>query len=291
MIDISGHLRDVRRDVGFEDTERSLLVNCSGYQFFNKSRYSRNRPDGRFDYLIIYLYSGKANFLVDGIMQEAKPGDIILYRPHKEQFYEFFGESQTQNYWIHFTGNSVEKIISENFEDNVFFNIGVHQKMASTFDTIRDELLLKARNFEDIVSLQFNLLMKLISRYKSATNDEGAKQSIFNDLILTLNDTYHEAWNVDRMAELCNMSKSRFLHLFKEHKGVSAMQFLIKLRLDKAKELMINSSFSIQDVAELVGYNDPLYFSRLFKKVNGCSPRDYIKSASSSSQQHCSHQQ
>ena len=53
MIDISGHLRDVRRDVGFSDFERELVLNCCGYQFFNKNNYSRIRPNGRFDYLLM----------------------------------------------------------------------------------------------------------------------------------------------------------------------------------------------------------------------------------------------
>lgn len=274
MIDISGHLRDVRRDVGFSDFERELVLNCCGYQFFNKNNYSRIRPNGRFDYLLIYLISGSGRFLVDGELKEATSGDIVIYKPYEHQHYEFFEGSQ--DYWIHFTGSQALDHLLRHFGNDKYFNIGTHQNIAFYFNSIREELLLKGKDFEKVINLQFNLLLKLISRYRIDDKALNERLNIFNHLILTLNDTYHDDWDVDKMASLCNLSKSRFLHLFKEQKGISPMQYLIKLRIDKAKELMIHSSISIQDVANLVGYSDPLYFSRLFKKYNGCSPRQYI---------------
>ena len=279
MIDISGHLRDIRRDVGFSSSDSPIVINCCGYQFFNKSNFSRFRPSGRFDYQIIYLVSGKAKFLIQDVTYDVVAGDVVIYKPYEIQKYEYDGDAQSQVYWIHFTGSQALEILTKTCGTHQLFNIGIHQDIAFYFNSIRDELLLKNNDYENIINLEFTLLLKLISRYRIDLKSKNEHQHIFNHLILTLNDTYNDEWNIEKMASLCSMSQSRFLHLFKEQKGLSPMQFLMKLRIDKAKEIMIHSSISIQDVSKLVGYNDPLYFSRIFKKTTGQSPRQYIKSS------------
>ena len=55
------------------------------------------------------------------------------------------------------------------------------------------------------------------------------------------------------------------------------MDYLTELRINKSKELLCSDDLSVQDVAELVGYRDLKYFSRLFKKTTGVSPSDYKK--------------
>ena len=63
--------------------------------------------------------------------------------------------------------------------------------------------------------------------------------------------------------------------MFKKHEGVSIINYLISQRITEAKRLLIEGSTSLKDVATLVGYNDYNYFSRIFKKNVGCSPKDF----------------
>ena len=62
------------------------------------------------------------------------------------------------------------------------------------------------------------------------------------------------------------------MHRFKEQVGMSPMEYLTSIRLDKAKWLIINSSLSIKEISNIIGYDDPLSFSKLFKRVEGISP-------------------
>ena len=59
MIDISGHLRDYRREIGFSDESKPLIINCCGYQKFMTENFSKSRPTGRLDYQLIYIYQGQ----------------------------------------------------------------------------------------------------------------------------------------------------------------------------------------------------------------------------------------
>ena len=63
--------------------------------------------------------------------------------------------------------------------------------------------------------------------------------------------------------------------IFKEIMGDSPINYLIKIRLSKAKELLNNSNTPIKTIAKMIGYNDPYYFSKLFKKYYGISPNKF----------------
>lgn len=77
------------------------------------------------------------------------------------------------------------------------------------------------------------------------------------------------------MADYCHLSADYFSHRFKAFTGLSPIQFLNSLRIERAKELLLAEHLSVSEVAEVVGYKDPLYFSKAFKKATGMSPKQF----------------
>ena len=75
------------------------------------------------------------------------------------------------------------------------------------------------------------------------------------------------------------MSNSHFCTIFSQEMGVTFTEYLTQLRMDKAKELLRTTQQRSSDIAYAVGYNDPHYFSYLFKKHTGMTPRDFRKEA------------
>ena len=71
------------------------------------------------------------------------------------------------------------------------------------------------------------------------------------------------------------MSVCWFIRCFKRYMGVTPMQYLISIRMNRAKELLRNTDYSIQEISSLVGYENPLYFSRLFQRQTGRPPSVY----------------
>lgn len=71
--------------------------------------------------------------------------------------------------------------------------------------------------------------------------------------------------------------------LFKQETGESPINYLIKIRMEKAKELLVKEELSVKEIANSVGYQDAYHFSKLFKKYTGNSPSDYIKKKTSTS--------
>jgi AraC-like DNA-binding protein len=82
---------------------------------------------------------------------------------------------------------------------------------------------------------------------------------------------------ISSLSRVSGVSNSHFFMLFKSATGRSPNQFLIQLRMRRACELLSNEGASVKEVAHVMGYDDPFYFSRIFKLVTGLSPMNYRK--------------
>jgi transcriptional regulator GlxA family with amidase domain len=80
---------------------------------------------------------------------------------------------------------------------------------------------------------------------------------------------------VAKLAALANMSPSHYTALFKRRTGCAPIDFFIRLRMQHARELLMGTSLNVKEVAAALGYEDPFYFSRVFKSVNQLAPSDY----------------
>ncbi len=84
----------------------------------------------------------------------------------------------------------------------------------------------------------------------------------------------HEKIKEGDVAALCNMSPFKFSRAFKRCYGVTFQEYLINARMEKASQLLVNPNVLVADVASQVGFKDPSYFTRAFKKVKGISPSE-----------------
>lgn len=86
---------------------------------------------------------------------------------------------------------------------------------------------------------------------------------------------YGESISLEDIAELVNLSPNYFSNLFKEEFGETYIEFLTKIRMEQAKELIGENTYSLKEISYLVGYKDPNYFSRVFKRYYHTSPKHF----------------
>ena len=108
---------------------------------------------------------------------------------------------------------------------------------------------------------------------------------IYNDKLNKINTAvkyisthYAEDITTTTLAKTLHLSQSHFCHIFKDVFGVSAKEYLISIRIQKACELLRTSSMSITDIAFNCGFTDANYFARTFRRLKGKSPSEYKKS-------------
>jgi len=97
----------------------------------------------------------------------------------------------------------------------------------------------------------------------------------FLELNRYIEEKMHLPIQISDMARTVHLSTSHFCTAFKKHYGTTPMRYLTEQRLSRALILLEDQSMTIKEIACKVGYDDPLYFSRLFRKYSGKSPKQH----------------
>lgn len=279
---ITSRLKNSMPDIGAANQEREIIINSCGYQkYTGKNKYyMMRRPSGRLDYQIIYIIYGKGNFYFNGEenpVTTVNEGSLVIYRPGEPQFYNYDYIFQPENYWIHFTGKMAVSILEDAGLSNIqIINIGINEKIIELFQKIMRELQVKNKFFDEYSCGLFLELLTYISRRilnNSGTN--GCISENIQTVIEALHLNYDRKWLINEMAEMSSLSYSGFMHNFKGFTGMSPIKYLQKIRIYKACELLKDSTFNIGEIADITGFKDQYYFSRIFSQMMDCSPKEY----------------
>lgn len=102
-----------------------------------------------------------------------------------------------------------------------------------------------------------------------------ASFTIYRQLVNYLNENYSLEIRRDRIEELIGRNYEYLCQVFKKYAGITIFTYVHHLRIQRAKHLLQNSGLEIRLIAESVGFQDPYYFSRLFKRFENCSPTEF----------------
>ena len=276
----TGYLNHSHMD--FKDKSRPLIVgSCGIYRLSEHPKMPTYRPRGRVDFQIIYIAAGCGHFHFDTVDSETivPAGNIVIFRPKELQKYEYYGKDKTEVYWIHFTGSDVKNILRKyGFPDNErIFPVGTSMEYERIFKRIIIELQRCQDNYEEMLTL---LLRHLLIIFQRELSREQVLKNEYLDhemdtAVTYFNENYNRDINIEEYATSKGMSVSWFIRSFKKFTGSTPMQFIVALRVNNAQVLLETTNYSINEISKIVGYDNQLYFSRLFHKLKGFSPREY----------------
>lgn len=124
--------------------------------------------------------------------------------------------------------------------------------------------------------LFLELLTLIVSDLRAQIAAGGTNAAIEQTIDHMVNH-YSDNITLEELAKLAGLSPSHYSRLFKKYASCSPIHYLTQLRMDRAKELLILSDYRLKAVARSIGYEDELYFSRLFKKFVGMPPSQYAR--------------
>ena len=279
----NAYLNNTTQDI--KDKSKPLIVtSCGTYRLYTRPKLPTWRPRGRLDYQLLYIAAGKAHFHFDGKEQIVTAGHMVLYRPKEPQKYEYYGEDQTEVYWVHFTGGNVKNILRSYglTDDKRVFYCGSGLDYQNLFRTMINELQMCKENYEEVLETYLRLIFIMLKRYfANATKSDNARVvEEIDKATMYFNEHYSEDISIDEYAQNNHVSVSWFIRNFKQCTGSTPMQYILSKRIYNAEILLHDPTYNVTEIAEIVGYDNPLYFSRIFKKVKGISPSEYRKNIS-----------
>ena len=275
----AGYLNNSRTD--FKDNSTPLVVgSCGTYRLKTRPKLPTYWQKGRRDYQILYVANGKTHFWFDGREEIVSTGHMVLYKPEEIQKYVYYLEDNPEVFWIHFTGRDVKNILAYHgisLDEHVFY-CGVLPDYKALFRKIIQELQLCRYGYEDyIVSLFKDILLLVDRQQHEQKKTTGNVQEQIERAAAYFNENYNTKISIDDYAESLHISTNWFIHNFKQYTGMSPAQYILSLRMVNAQSLLERTTYNIKEISEIVGYENPLYFSRVFKKEIGKSPAQYRK--------------
>ena len=230
------------------------------------------------DYYLVLITHGQGTLTCSKKTFHLSKGDLYILFPGHLHSYKTHTSNLLHQQWIGFNGANAGSIID---------SIGLTPqspllKVGDTYEEV--QLLLNALSASGHSPAHNNalyrtgLLSQLFGLYAQQHKwpDLPADQShAISKAINYIEANYKKQLNIEEVAAYVSLSKSHFYTRFKKEVGTTPNGYATAFRLSQARYLLIHSNQAIHDIAEAVGYSDPLYFSRVFKQKCGTSPKEF----------------
>ncbi|NLG37500.1 MAG: helix-turn-helix transcriptional regulator [Clostridiales bacterium] len=257
--------------------DRYLTVNCAGAAVLSEPFTTHNRA-GRRDYYMMVMARGALEMYINGAPRAMRTGHMIIYPPETPYRYVKRDPSLMVYYWAHFTGYGAGEMLDGcGLETGRLYEIGDVETVTGAFRRLFDPFLFRDGCFEEVAAARLTLLCVQLRRALDGqlpADESGAANRIRRSLEY-IHSHYAEPVTVAQLADMEHLSASRFSAAFRQSTGVSPRAYLIALRIRMAADMIRRTDLGFKQIARNVGYEDPLYFSRLFRAHTGLSPRRY----------------
>lgn len=259
-------------------TNDLYLVHCGEQQCPPGYTYNHKIPNENH---LHFVLSGKGILIVNDRVHYIKKDDIFLI-PQGCPVQYYADEAEPWCYmWVTFAGENAEKYLKcagLSKEVPVIHSTVPNKTYLNYVQKILEANELTFSNEIRRVGVLYELLATLIDAQASVLHKKGHHDypyQIYVDHALQYIRDNYSTIKVNDIADYIGINRSYLTSIFKKEVNVSPQEYLLQYRLKKAAQMLRNTNLSVQEIAESVGYENPLTFSKIFKQTYGLSPKNY----------------
>ncbi|MBP5490694.1 MAG: helix-turn-helix domain-containing protein [Lachnospiraceae bacterium] len=242
---------------------------------------------------IAYILSGKGQYLIDGVTYDVKQGDLLVCNPGVMHQSIITNPSDPTLEFVagitdlHFLNMEPNSLTLPNGPVLSLSNEVKREISRCCYEIIDENMAPQSGRYYLVQAQMMKILILLYRAVAEKPRDEVvgvpfesySKSYVVQKIIQYLKSNYSQHISLDGIAQNMYLSPVYISKIFKEKTGDSPINYLIQIRLAKAKEMLEENRGSIRTIAAQVGYDDVYHFSKLFKKYYGVSPLYYRKAA------------
>lgn len=265
-----------------QDDASQVVVTALGVRWIHEMGYTVDRPHGLDEYVLLRFYSPMLVRTATGLVN-GEPDDCLLYAPRFPQWFSGRDVGHADDH-MHVDGPGVSELVSRfRLPVNRLFRPRQVDFIPPTITAISRELHRREPFWQHSVRTLVETLMLRLGRATGEQEQAGLTPAdlVHAEALRTIRMQVHERleerWTVASMARLANLSVSRFGVLYRTLFGVSPVEDLIDARLARARALLANAALSVGEAAAAAGFTNVCYFSRLFRRRVGSTPREYYR--------------
>jgi len=230
------------------------------------------------EFIFFYCVRGRGWCEIEGNQHEIMPGQLFVVPAKSQASYATYGERLWSLIWI-----QLAIINSRPFAARINFTprtvaLGPSEKtlILALFQDVLHALEMPCpQRLQQVSQRTVALLDSTICMPRESPQMETDAAARIGRTIEYMREHLNEPLRAGTLAGVANMSLPHYFAQFKRVVGSSPIDYLIKLRMEHARRLLKETSWSVKEVAVSLGYDDPLYFSRVFKSINQTAPSDF----------------
>lgn len=230
-------------------------------------------PTARMYWLLHYVVSGSGVFESGGVRHPVRAGQMFVIHPLETTFYQADEHDPWEYIWIGFT---TALTLPAPLREQAVVQ---HSGLGSLFSSVL-RLRTMTQGRELFLCGQVYQLLSLLSERQPSENDYVEQAQTY------LASNYMQDVSISGLAARLGLNRSYFSTLFHRRTGLSPQQYLLRCRMEHARELLCSHAFTPGEAALAVGYPDIFAFSRMFKRYYGVSPSETVRQNQASKQAH-----
>lgn len=270
--------KDVRKQFHLNPITNSFFITDLGY-YPNANNHHRTRDKGANEYIFIYCTEGEGWVKLEDKKLTVRPNQFFMIPKHLKHSYGAHGSNPWSIYWIHFDGLLAPNLFERYWTKNkkivsVPFDSGPIKTFDQIFGIYGSSSIDSQMEHASILGLNFigSFIFKDPDHGRSVGSDYGSLvDSIIDFMVKNLDKPYRS----EDIARNFNYSQSYIFSLFKRETGYSLIHFFNLKKIQKSCEYIKYTDMTLKEISFKLGYQDPLYYSRIFKKYMGTSPKQY----------------
>lgn len=231
---------------------------------------------------LYYIVDGEGVIKIDQELLYPKKGDLVYIPEGATISYESVKGNPIRKYWCNVLLRLGASAISDYMSIPHIVHVGEDLWLQEKF-----EMMLHYHVSEDAFApmMAHSLFMEIFYYYIKRFDEEAfvikvnESRSNLNDLLKYMDQHLHHKISLKELAEVINVHPNYMIHLFKSQFGMSPIDYLNMLRINKAKSLLELEVLSIREISVECGFSNQYYFSQVFKKYVGLSPTGFRQSA------------
>jgi len=274
---------EIPKTVLKQKVQSNALLNqmyvCSLGYYPNARGHYTYRKKGLPENFLFYCVDGAGWYQIGDKRSEVGPNQFFVLPQNVEHAYASTEDNPWTIYWIHFGGESLPQFnglhaVQKHFKPFYVKNSG---EIIMMFSRMYKALEL-GYSTDNLIFANLCLphfLSLFIYNSKNTTVSPPDKLDVVDSAILYMQEHINENISLQDLSSHYNYSASRFSSLFKQKTGYAPIDYFIQMKMQKASQQLDFSSSSVKDIALSMGFDDPYYFSKRFRKIIGLSPKQY----------------
>lgn len=253
---------------------RNLYLTHIGY-YPKAYHHYRERKSGSSQYILIYCMEGSGSIYLHSTEYRLSPNMYFIIPRNVPHRYASSEDDPWSIYWVHFNGELADSLYLRELENGRVKAkpIGYNEARIELFDQIYTTL---EYSYDEREMEMMNLnLQHLISSFIYNKDTKPPADNNVANSIAYMKTQLSKAVTIQSLAKQQDVSVSHYSSLFKAKTGSSPIQYFNQLKVQKSCQYLYFTDRSVKEISNELGFEDPYYFSRLFKKLIGVSPINY----------------